>query len=160
MASAPPGPDPAVRRRTYAALVPGDSPAHGEIDWTTASVDDGTLTVEIGGEPDKKWSGRLTEIAERLDRPGSAWGEIAIKQTTLTVASVTPGSEADLRHLLESAVLQANAEFAPEEEDEGSGDDGERSGPDREMTDRFRSFAPADDDAEDAGEDEDAPAGG
>jgi hypothetical protein len=82
---------------------------HGEIDWTTAAVRKGRLTVEIAGDPGGAWSARVREVAERLDRPGSAWGEIAVKRSTLGVEDVTEGAEADLRHLLDSAVLQANA---------------------------------------------------
>ena len=130
--------------------VTGDAPPHGGIDWTTASVEDSTLTVEIAGEPGRKWGSRLQEIIERLDRPGSPWGTVKVAKRTLRVEDVAPGGEADLRHLVESAVLQANAEFAPDEEDEDDG--AERSAEDREMTERFRSFS-AEPDGEDEGED-------
>jgi hypothetical protein len=125
--------------------MPGDDVPHGEIDWTTASVRDGRLTVEIVGEAGSEWSARLREVAERLDRPGSAWGEIAVKKSQLRVEDVAEGAEADLRHLVESAVLQANAEFAAE--DDEADDDGEGSEQDRTMTAAFRAFAdPGDDD--------------
>jgi len=130
--------------------MPDDAPPHGGIDWKTASVDDATLTVEITGKPGRTWTARVQEIFERLDRAGSPWGAIKVKKGTLRVEDVTPGSEADLRHLVESAVLQANAEFAPDEEDEDDG--AERSAEDREMTERFRSFS-AEPDGEDEGED-------
>ena len=51
---------------------------------------------------------------------------------------MTAGAEQDLRHLLESAVLQANADLAAPEENGN-----ERSGEDAEMTEAFRAFAPA-----------------
>ena len=117
-----------------------DDGPHGEIDWTTASVRDGRLTVEIVGEPGSDWSARVREVAERLDRPGSPWGEIAVKKSKLRVKDVAEGAEADLRHLVESAVLEANAEFADED------DDDEGSEQDRTMTAAFRAFAGADDD--------------
>jgi hypothetical protein len=117
-----------------------DDAPHGEIDWTTAAVRDGQLTVEIAGDPGREWSTRLRELAERLDRPGSDWGEIAVKTSRLRVKDVAEGAEADLRHLLESAVLQANAEFAPDEDDDEDGDD-EGSEQDRAMTAAFRAFA-------------------
>ena len=69
--------------------------------------------MEIVGEPGDEWSARVRELAERLERPGSDWGEIALEKSKLRVTDVAEGAEADLRHLLESAVLQANAEFAP-----------------------------------------------
>ena len=122
-----------------------DEVPHGEIDWTTASVRDGRLTVEIAGDPGREWSARVRELAERLDRPGSDWGEIAVKQSKLRVKDVAEGAEADLRHLLESAVLQANAEFAPDDDDE-DGDDDAGSEQDREMTAAFRAFAESGDD--------------
>jgi len=127
-----------------------DDVPHGEIDWTTASVRDGRLTVGIGGEPGREWSARMRDVAERLDRPGSPWGEIAVKNSKLRVKDVAEGAEADLRHLLESAVLQANAEFAPDDDDEDGGDD-EGSEQDRAMTAAFRAFAePVDDEQPDA----------
>jgi hypothetical protein len=137
--------------------VPGDRSPQGRIDWTTASVDDAKLTVEIGGDPGAKWSRRLQEIVERLDRGGSGWGEIAVKKKRLHVSSLTEGCESDLRHLVDSAVLQANAEFAADDEDDGDGGDDDRSEPDRDMTDRFRSFSDdaADADADDEGSGDD-----
>ena len=128
-----------------------DDVPHGEIDWTTASVRDGRLTVGIGGEPGGEWSARVRDVVERLDRPGSAWGEIAVKTSTLRVNDVAEGAEADLRHLLESAVLQANAEFAPDDEDDDGDDEGSEQ--DRAMTAAFRAFAePGDDEQPDADE--------
>jgi hypothetical protein len=129
-----------------------DDVPHGKIDWATASVRDGRLTVEIAGDPDRDWSARLREVAERLDRPGSAWGEIAVKKSGLRVEDVAEGAEDDLRHLLESAVLQTNAEFAPDEEDDGAGGDEGGSDQDRAMTAAFRAFAEAGDRQEAAGD--------
>ena len=123
-----------------------DDVPHGEIDWTTATVRDGRLTVGIAGEPGREWSARVAEVVERLERPGSAWGEIAVKKSKVRVDHVAEGAEADLCHLLESAVLQANAEFAPEEEDTDG--DAEGSEEDQAMTAAFRAFA-------DGGEDDD-----
>jgi hypothetical protein len=131
--------------------VPDDPAPHGEIDWTTASVEDARLTVEITGDPGEKWLRRLQEVLERLDRSGTAWGEIEVTKATLRVPSVTDGAESDLRHLLESAVLQTNAEFEPDDEadeDEAGG----ASDEDRGMTDRFRAFSG--DDTNDAADDE------
>lgn len=128
-----------------------DDAPHGEIDWTTAAVRDGRMTVEIVGEPGDEWSARVRELAERLERPGSDWGEIALEKSKLRVTDVAEGAEADLRHLLESAVLQANAEFAPDDEEEDGDDEGSEQ--DRAMTAAFRAFAePGDNEQPDAGE--------
>jgi hypothetical protein len=53
---------------------------------------------------------------------------------------VPQGSEDALHHFLESAVLQANVDLRPEEDDDASSDD-ERSEDDQRMTDAFRAFA-------------------
>jgi hypothetical protein len=84
-----------------------DDVAHGEIDWTTAFVREGRLTVDVAGEP-------------------------------------------DLRQLLESAVLQANAEFAPDDDEDGDDEGGSER--DRAMTAAFRAFAEAGDREDDPGD--------
>jgi hypothetical protein len=129
-----------------------DPHPHGELDWASASVKDGELSVDVAGTPNAEWTRALESIVERLYRPGSGWGEVKIAKATLRVASVSPGSEADLRHFLDSAVLQVNTNFAPDEEGEADDDEG---GPpeDREMTDVFRSFS-SDDDAPEPEEDQ------
>jgi hypothetical protein len=107
-----------------------------QIDWGSADVEDGRLTVPVtGGKPSKQWADTVSRVLDRLQR-GERWGEIDVTKKRLRVDSVQPGSEADLRHLLESAVLQANSEF----DDEPEPDD-ERSDADQEMTDAFRAFA-------------------
>jgi hypothetical protein len=110
----------------------------GEIDWSQASVDDGSLTVPFAGKTPKKWTERLEGVAARLARTGRGWGEVSVGRENLRVDDVTPGCEADLRHFLESAVLQANADVPVE--DEGDSED-ERSDDDQRMTEAFRSFA-------------------
>jgi hypothetical protein len=110
------------------------------IDWSQASVEDGRLTVPWAGKPPAKWTKRLEQVVERLDRGGSGWGAIDVGRKKLRVEAVTPGSEADLRHVLESAVLQANADVPTEPEADESGSS-ERSEADQRMTDVFRGFA-------------------
>jgi hypothetical protein len=118
-----------------------DPHPHGEVDWSSAAVQDGILTVEVSGTPNADWSRGLQSVVERLYRPGSGWGSIEVSKATLRVASVSPGCEADLRHFLDAAVLQVNSNFAPREEDDAGDDDGSGSAQDREMTDVFRSFS-------------------
>jgi hypothetical protein len=115
--------------------MPDDLPG---IDWSSAEVEDGRLTVAVGGRHSSGWTERLEEVLERLGRGGNRWGEIEAGKKKLRVDAVERGAEADLRHFLESAVLQANAD-APPKEAKKSG--GERSEADQEMTDVFRSFA-------------------
>jgi hypothetical protein len=111
----------------------------GEVDWASASVRDGELTVALVGDPDTAWARSLQAIVERLDRPGSGWGEIKVTKAKLSVASLSTGSEADLRHFLDSAVLQVNTKFAADD-DPDQGEDGQ-SDEDRRMTEVFRSFS-------------------
>jgi hypothetical protein len=70
-------------------------------------------------------------VIERLHRGASAWGEIKVTKSKLRVAGVAAGTESDLRHFLESAVLQAGANLADED----------RSEDDQRMTDAFRAFS-------------------
>ena len=108
------------------------------IDWASAEVAGGGLTVPLAGEANAEWAERVQAVVERLDRPGSAWGATKITDAELTVEAVSAGAEEDLRHLLDSAVQQANADFAPEAQDD-AGD--EPSEEDSAMTEAFRSFA-------------------
>jgi hypothetical protein len=107
-----------------------------EIDWGSASVDDGRLTVEFAGKPSKEWAARLEQVIRQLARTGGGWGEIEVKKAKLRVDAVTPGSESALRHFLEGAILQADADQPPEADSA----DEERSEPDQRMTDAFRAF--------------------
>ncbi len=109
------------------------------IDWGTASVDDGRLTVAFEGKPDSEWRERFEAVIDRLRRPSARFGKVEVGKGKLKVSDVEPGSESDLRHLLESALLQANADEAPDDED-GAPDE-QRSDDDQGMTDAFRAFA-------------------
>jgi hypothetical protein len=109
------------------------------IDWGSASVDDAQLTVALTGKPSSEWCDRVQGVLEQLHSGGCGWGAIKVGKKKVTVEDVSAGSEGDLRHLLESAVLQANADLAADEE---TGDeDNERSAADQRMTDAFRAFA-------------------
>jgi hypothetical protein len=116
-----------------------DPNPQAEIDWASASVRDGNLTVDLAGEATSDWTDRLEAVVDRLQRSGRGWGAIKVSRKKLQVAAVAPGSEADLRHFLDSVVLQVNADFAPSE-DEGDEGDGP-SEADSEMNAVFRSFA-------------------
>ena len=122
------------------ATVAKDDHPQASIDWASAVVKDGDLTVALAGEPSKEWAQRVQAILERLERPGSGWAATKVTKTRVQVTAVTAGAEGDLRHLLDSAVQQANADFAaPEEGDAG----GELSEADGAMTEASRAFADA-----------------
>jgi hypothetical protein len=110
------------------------------IDWGTASVDDGQLAVAFEGKPSAEWRERFEAVIDRLRQSSAHFGEIEVGKAKLKVSDVESGSESDLRHLLESAVLQANADAASDEDD-GEEPDDERSDEDQGMTDAFRAFA-------------------
>ena len=123
-----------------------DDHPQASIDWASAAVKGGDLTVALAGEPSTEWAGRVQAILERLGRPGSGWGAIKVTKARIQVEAVVAGGEDDLRHLLDGAVQQANADFAAPQEDDDAGDG--LSEADGAMTEAFRSFAdepPADD---------------
>jgi hypothetical protein len=126
-----------------------DDHPQASIDWASAVVKDGDLTVELAGEASADWAKRVQAVLERLERPGSAWGTTKVTKARVQVEAVAAGAEQDLRLLLDGAVQQANADFAPEDDDDGGGD--ERSEADIAMTEAFRSFS------DDASADERAP---
>lgn len=130
-----------------------------ELDWSTAEVRDGDLVVELTGERASAWEESFRWVVERLGRGSNQWGEVALEKTRVRVRDVAPGAEADLRHFLESAVLQANADHAPPEQDPRDEDDdrGEESperDADAQMTETFRGFDQAE--RRDEGEQRDA----
>jgi len=108
------------------------------IDWSTAEVRDGELRVAFADPASSRQRKRMTALAERLQRPGEPWSAIAVKRSRLVVSGVADGAEADVRHFLESLLLEANAAEGDEERDAGEHVD-ER---DRRMTEAFQAFTP------------------
>ena len=119
-----------------------------KLSWSQAEVKDAALSVPLDGEVPKGWKQSFERTVALLG--SGEWGEVKLRKGKVVVADVGPGSEAKLKHHLEGVVDQANATVneADDPEDEGSeGDedarDGEnedqRSDPDAEMTERFRS---------------------
>lgn len=108
------------------------------IDWAGAEVHDGTLTVPLSGNAPKAWRERVVAVADRLGHK-----DVEVKKRSLVVGDVHRGGEDELHHLLESAVLQANADLGEDDDGEEGRDepDDEASEADREMTAAFRAFA-------------------
>jgi hypothetical protein len=116
-----------------------------KLNWSSAEVQEAKLTVGLEGELPKPWKRTFEGTVKRLGR-ASGWGEVSLSKRNVCVTEVTPGTEAKLRHYLESVIEQANATHppeAPEDEDDGQGEQerGGDEGPDAEMRERFRSFA-------------------
>jgi len=114
---------------------------HAELDWSTATVQGGRLTVGYDAKASSEWSDRVQAVLDRLGRSDGRWGKIKVRRKRVRVTCVEPGCEDDLRLLLEGAVHQANTDFADDEPD-GDGTAEPRSRADAEMTATFRSFAP------------------
>ena len=88
------------------------------------------------------WYERVLGVA--ATHGGAPWKAIEITQERIEVTGVQPGTEGDVRHLLDAAVTQANADLAPDPD--ATDEDGSGSQEDRDMAEEFRSFAdpPAD----------------
>jgi hypothetical protein len=121
-----------------------------QLDWSTAEVSEGKLTVSLDEKPSEDWATSFERTATLLDR--GTWPEIELKKREITVGRVDPGSEEKLRFFLDSVVQEANAEQGSDEEDDAAAeqeredeDEDEKAkaqaDPDDEMTERFRSFA-------------------
>ena len=127
-----------------------------QLDWSTADVRDGTLTVGLSDTPPKKWRKAFERTALLLG--ARTWDvKLNSKKASVSVASVRQGDEDRVRQFLEGAVLEANTTLVSEQElfegeqvdeEEPEPDSGSpESSPDEELTGRFREFAeaPADD---------------
>ena len=120
-------------------------PEPRNIDWATAETQDATLTVEFTGANSKVFKQRFERVLALLDTPHSHWGEVRVSRKGIQVADVQQGAEAELRHFLESIVLEVNSEFTQPEQsthdiEEGTPED-EAAQADRQMTAAFRAFA-------------------
>jgi hypothetical protein len=118
------------------------NPEQRQIDWASAEVKDRALTVGLTGEAPKGWVNRLNGVLGLLGQNAGGWGEITVRKDTIEVADIQERSEGDLRHLLESALLQVNADFEtdPERDASEAGRDPERT-IEEGMSDTFRAFA-------------------
>jgi hypothetical protein len=114
--------------------------ARVEIDWSTAEVRDGELTVALSEPPTSRWRKRFRTVLPRLERSGEAWGEVATKKDRIVVGDVDEGAEDEVRHFVESLVLEANAIEAEQEQEQPEDADAR-------MTAAFRTFAAERDEA-------------
>ena len=121
-----------------------------QIEWDSAQMKDATLTVELSGSASKVWTARFGSVLALLDTAHTSWGEIRLTKKAIKIAGLKQGSESELRHLLESIVMQVNSDTAPDTPEYRGGDrggDGDGDGenhapdPDERMTATFRAFA-------------------
>lgn len=71
------------------------------MDWGTAEVQDGRLTVALSEGPPKDWIEGLEAVIARLARDGAGWVTIELGEKKLYVDAVEVGAEAAVRHLLD-----------------------------------------------------------
>ncbi len=113
-----------------------------KLDWKSAEVRESILTVKLEGDRPKGWKASFESTVRLLG--GGDWGKVTLKSSLVRVADVDSGNEAKLKHFLESAVQQANADHPvePEPEDDRGEPEGKAPGDaDAEMTHNFQSFA-------------------
>jgi len=111
-----------------------------QIDWDSSEVGDATLTVKLTGPPSKEWKRRFEGVLAMLGPSHDGWQEVRLTKKGIKVSALEQGSEPDLRHFLESVVLQANADTAPPDEHDGDTDHDEPDADER-MARTFRDFA-------------------
>jgi hypothetical protein len=116
------------------------------LDWSTAEVSDGTLTIALDAKPPKPWRDVFERTATML---GAHW-EVTLrpKKGLVEIATVRTGDEERVRQLLEGIVQEANSRAAdePAEDEDASGDgpsheDAPERSSDETLTDHFRGFA-------------------
>jgi hypothetical protein len=118
-----------------------------ELNWSSAEVNDGKLTVTFSDKPPKKWRDSFDRTMALLGH-GNWKMALNPRKASVEIASVRPGDEERVRRLLEGAVLEANVTLIGEDAvfDDGYASDDrddEPESPDSEMTTRFRAFAHA-----------------
>jgi hypothetical protein len=119
-----------------------------ELDWSSAEVSDGTLTVGFSDKPPKKWRDSFDRTVALLSH-GNWKTALNTRKAFVEISSVHLGDEERVRRLLEGAVLEANVTLVGEDavfddahDSESPGDQPEQS-EDEEITARFRAFASA-----------------
>jgi hypothetical protein len=117
-------------------------PVYRQIDWSSAEARDGALSVELTGTAAKRWAEHFEGVLALLGHGSGKWGEVALTKRAVTVEEVSEGSEGELRHLLESVVLQVNSELGlePDPEDAQPAEDPQKAA-DQRLTESFRAFA-------------------
>lgn len=118
-----------------------------ELDWSTAEVSDGELTVGLSAKPPKRWRDAFERTAALL---GAGNWEVTLKpkKGSVAIESVQPGDEERVRQFVEGAVLEANTTLKrksegarDDDDDQEPGADAPEQSADEQLTERFRAFA-------------------
>lgn len=113
-----------------------------QINWRTAEIHERSLTVELAGEMPKGWGKHFKGVLALLEQNSGQWEKIGLRKDRIMVTGVRAGSEDELRHLLESVLLQVNAVFqADQPEPSSEPEDDPQAEIDQRMTEMFRGFA-------------------
>jgi hypothetical protein len=91
----------------------GIAAAYGKIDWASADVRAGILTLPLTGRMSPAWTGRLRDLVAAAEPDADGWATVEITRERLRVGGMRPGAGTSLHELLEHLVDQANADFAP-----------------------------------------------
>jgi hypothetical protein len=112
-----------------------------EIDWQGADVKDGTVELPLTGQASDAWSEGFKGVLALLEQRDGGWGQISLTKKAIKVAQLRPGSEDDLRHFLQSIVVQVNTQLAPEPDAQANERDDPQAARDDQMAEKLRSFA-------------------
>jgi hypothetical protein len=111
-----------------------------EIDWQSVEVRDGNVLVMLTGAASKQWGEHFQAVLKLLTQGNTAWGEVSLGKKGIKVEALQPGAEDDLRHLLESVVMQVNTELAPDPGDEAVEAEDPQVRADRKMAETLKAF--------------------
>ena len=119
------------------------APQPVQIDWASAQIEDARLTLALTGPASKAWKARFESVLALLDTSHRSWGEVRLTKKRIRVADPEEGSESELRHFLESIVLQVNSDTEPgaPERDALEDENDDEAGADEQMARTFRGFA-------------------
>ena len=127
------------RTRGYPHTMSDAEQSPPTIDWPSATVEDGDLSVPLLGETPKGWNARFRAVLAHLQELGeTSLGKTKLARSTITVSDVPEGAKSDLHHLLESVVRQVNSDLV---KDDDSQDDTPEAQRDRAQEQRFRDLA-------------------
>jgi len=116
------------------------------IDWSSAAVEDGTLTVALTGRAGRRWRARAEAVLVQLRHAGSGWEGVALERGGFVVHDVPEGREDEVRHFLEAVAMEANTALGvtadqragAEDDDAHEGDAADDA--DARMTGAFQAF--------------------
>ena len=113
------------------------------IDWSSAEVHGGDVTVELAGKVSKQYRERFEAVRSLLGESSGGWDEVKLVKRTIHVRGLRPGQEHELRHFLDSVVVEVNAELPgrDDEREQASRPSDRTALVDAEMTATLRSFA-------------------